>query len=201
MLLTVIVPVYNQDDLIIRALGSIPVRPDIEIIVIDDGSTDTTLEKVLEYRAEHPERFITVISLAENKGLGYAKNVGYTNASGMYINQLDSDDYLYTDKYEMVMNELDGTDIVYMDLKINNDTVWSVNKNTQDLFCGGTLRFIRKEFLGDSRCPEIRAGEDWFLNDELQKKEHTDKFTGICAYHYNFPRAGSLCDQRNRGLL
>lgn len=201
ILLTVIVPVFNQEDLIVRALDSIPKRDDIEIIVIDDGSTDYTLDTVLDYRDDHPERRITVISLAENKGLGNAKNVGYTNANGLYINQLDSDDYLYTEEYEKVIEELDGTDMVYMDMRINNGEVWRVNESTKHLWCGGTVRFIKKDFLGGSRCPEVRAGEDWFLNEELQAKPHTDKFTGLVAYHYNFPRPGSLCDLRNRGLL
>lgn len=201
MLLTVIVPVYNQADLIERALDSIPRRDDVETIVIDDGSTDNTLDTVLNYRKNHPEMFMTVISLAENKGLGNAKNVGYTNASGDYINQLDSDDYFYTEEYEKAIDQLDGTDMVYIDLKINSGDVWAVNEKSKHLWVGGTLRFIRREFLGDSRCPEIRAGEDWFLNEELQKKPHTDKFTGLVAYHYNFPREGSLCDLRGRGLL
>ena len=201
MLLTIIVPVYNQADLIERALDSIPRRDDVETIVIDDGSIDNTLDTVLNYRLNHPEMFMTVISLAENKGLGNAKNVGYMNAHGDYINQLDSDDFLYTEEYEKAMSQLDGADMVYIDLKINSGDVWRVNENSKHLWCGGTLRFIRREFLGDSRCPEIKAGEDWFLNEELQKKPHTDKFTGLVAYHYNFPREGSLCDLRGRGLL
>ena len=41
-LVTVIIPVYNQEELVIKALESIPKRNDIEIIVIDDGSTDKT---------------------------------------------------------------------------------------------------------------------------------------------------------------
>jgi glycosyltransferase involved in cell wall biosynthesis len=131
----------------------------------------------------------------------YAKNVGYDNALGDYINQLDSDDYLYTAEYEKIIDQLDGTDMVYMDLQIDNGDIWRVHEGTKHLWCGGTVRFIRKDFLGDSRCPEIRAGEDWFLNEELQKKPHTDKFTGIVGYHYTFPRDGSLCDLRNKGEL
>ena len=51
------------------------------------------------------------------------------------------------------------------------------------------------------RCPVIRAGEDWYLNEEMQAKPHTEYYTDIVGYHYNFPREGSLCDLRNRGLL
>lgn len=201
MLLTIIVPAYNEQSRICTALDSIPRRDDLEVIVIDDGSTDDTLNTVLQYREANPELRMVIISLAENKGLGNAKNVGYTNATGDYINQLDCDDYLYTDAYKQVLRELDGTDMVYMDLQIDSGDIWSVNEETKHLWCGGTVRFIRREFLGDSRCPEVRAGEDWFLNEELQMKPHTDKFTNIVGYHYTFPREGSLCDLRNRGLL
>ena len=47
--LSIIVPVYNQENLIIRALDSIPKREDIEVIVVNDGSTDSTLEKVAQW--------------------------------------------------------------------------------------------------------------------------------------------------------
>lgn len=198
MLLTVIVPVYNQADLICRALDSIPRRGDLEVIVIDDGSTDNTYDVVKNYVSDLNLR---IIRLPENKGLGNAKNVGYDNAKGDYINQLDSDDYFYTKRYEQAMAELDGTDMVYIDLQIDSGVIWRVREDTKHLWCGGTVRFIRREFLGCSRCPTIRAGEDWFLNEELQKKPHTDKFTGIVAYHYTFPREGSLCDLRNKGKL
>lgn len=199
MKLTVIVPVWNQEKLLQRALESIPQRDDIEILIINDGSTDKTLEIAEAFQKTRPN--VRIITNEKNLGLGATKNVGYDNALGDYINQLDSDDYFYTDAYNKAIDQLDGTDMVYMDLKINNGNVWRVTDETKHLWCGGTLRFIRREFLGESRCPEVKAGEDWFLNEELQKKPHTDKFTGIVAYHYNFPRKDSLCDLRNRGLL
>lgn len=198
-LLTIIVPVYNQEELLLRALDSVPIRDDIEVLIINDGSTDRTLEIAEEYQSKHDN--VRIITNPTNIGLGASKNVGYDNAKGQYINQLDSDDYFLTDKYNKVIDLLDGTDMVYINIQINNGNIWSCNKNTVHLWCGGPLRFIRREFLGNHRCPEVRAGEDWFLNEELQKIPHTDKFTNICAYHYNFPREGSLCDQRSKGEL
>jgi glycosyltransferase involved in cell wall biosynthesis len=200
-LVTIIIPVYNQKDLIIRALDSIPVREDIEVIVVNDASTDGTLENVLFYKFKHPEMDIKIKSNVENKGLGYTKNIGYANAIGQYVNQLDSDDYLYTDEYIKVLEQLDGTDIVYMNLASNDGTIFKLSPETQKGYCSGAARFIRREFLGDSRCPDIRGGEDWYLNEELQKKPHTDKFTGIVGYHYNFPREGSLYDLMVKGKL
>lgn len=201
-LLSIIVPVYNQEDLIVRALDSIPKREDIEVIVVNDASTDSTLEKVAQWIFQNNCIFdIKYISLHENKGLGNAKNVGFDNAEGEYVNQLDSDDYLITENYEKVINELDGTDIVYSNIEINSGDIFDINKDNQSQFCSGCARFIRREFLGDTRCPTIRATEDWHLNEKLQKKPHTDKFTGIVSYHYNFPREGSLYDQFIKGEL
>lgn len=199
--LSIIVPVYNQEDLIIRALDSIPKRDDIEVIIVDDASTDSTLEKCIKWIARSDYFNIKLISLIENEGLGNAKNVGFDNAEGEYINQLDSDDYLITENYEKVIDELDGTDIVYSNIEINSGDIFDINKDNQSQFCSGCARFIRREFLGDTRCPTIRATEDWHLNDKLQKKPHTDKFTGIVSYHYNFPREGSLYDQFIKGEL
>ena len=201
MLLTIIVPAYNEETRIEKALDSVPRREDLEVLIVDDGSTDKTYEVCQKYAEEHSDLNIRIIRLEKNQGLGNAKNVGYENAHGDYINQLDADDYLITEAYEHVMQELDGTDMVYMDLQIDNGSSWRVREETKHIWCGGPLRFIRREFLGDSRCPAIRAGEDWFLNEELQKKPHTDKYTGIVGYHYSFPREGSLCDLRSRGLL
>ncbi len=133
MILTVIVPVYNLDSLLMRALKSIPVRKDIEVLIINDASTDRTLEVALEYQKDHPNT--RIITNPHNLGLGATKNVGYDNALGDYINQLDADDYLYTEKYNSIINMLDGTDMVYMDLRINNGSVWKVRPETNHLWC------------------------------------------------------------------
>lgn len=196
--LSVFICVWNQEELVLRALDSIPKRDDIEVVVVDDGSTDDTLKNVLEYRKNRP---VTVISLAENKGLGNAKNVAFDYCKGEYIHQLDSDDYLYTDEYSKVIDELDGSDIVYCDARVNDGGVFHLSAESQRGLCAGMFRFFKREFLAEHRCPEVRAGEDWYLNEELQAIPHTDKFTGIVAYHYNFPREGSLFDLLKKGLL
>jgi len=199
MKLSIIVPVYNQQDLIIKALDSIPKRNDIEIIIINDGSTDSTLDICKKWMEGKDN--IKIISYGENKGLGHAKNVGYDNASGEYINELDSDDYLYTSEYLKVIDKLDGTDIIYMDLKMNDGTILNFNPNSKLKWGSGCARFIRREFLGDERCPEIRYAEDYYLSVQLNKKNPTEKYTNIVGYHYNSPREGSLCDVAYKNLL
>lgn len=183
--ISVIIPVYNQEKLVSRAIDSIPKRKDIEIIVIDDKSTDNTL-KVLKERKD-----ITLLQNDVNKGVGYTVNKGYDNAHGEYIVLLGSDDYFYTEEFEKIITELDGTDLVYFNLQLNDGYVWHLNEQTKRDYCGST-KFIRRKFLGNTRNPEIRAREDWYFYNDLLKKNPTEKFTDKTIKHYNFPREGSL---------
>jgi glycosyltransferase involved in cell wall biosynthesis len=83
-----IVPVYNRANLIQYTLDSIlsQKEPDTEIIVVDDGSTDGTLETLRRYGNK-----IKVLR-QQNKGPGAARNLGISHAKGKYITFLDSDD-------------------------------------------------------------------------------------------------------------
>lgn len=201
MKVTVGIPVYNQENLVIKALESIPKRDDIEIMVIDDGSTDKTWNNLLRYREKHPELINLVVLYNEkNKGVGYTVNRIYDNAKGEYITLLGSDDHFNTEEFEKIMKELDGTDMVYYDLQINDGTIFHLSQETKQKYCGST-KFIKKAFLGNTRNPERRAREDFFFYQELLKKNPTEKFTGLVVKHYNFPREGSLTDLACKGEI
>ena len=199
---SVIIPVYNQEKLVIRALDSIPKRDDIEIIVIDDGSTDSTWNNLLNYRNNYLDFFNLILIYNEkNRGVAHTVNKGYDNANGEYIVLLGSDDYFYTERFEQALNELDGTDLVYFNLQINSGEVWRVTPETKINLCGST-KFMRKVFIGDTRCPEDkRAAEDYDFYQKLLKKNPTEKFTDITVKHYNFPRQNSLTDLLIKGKL
>lgn len=199
---TVIIPCYNQEKLIIKAIESIPKRSDIEIIVIDDGSTDNTWNNLLKYTEEHEEliNFILLYN-EENMGVAYTVNKGYDNANGEYVVLLGSDDYFYTDKFEEILKELDGTDLIYFNLQINNGEVWRLSEQNKDFYCG-SVKFMKNSFIGNTRCPvEKRQAEDRVFYNELLKKNPTEKFTDITVKHYNFPRLNSLTDLYFKGLI
>ena len=80
-LLTIIMPIYNQPILVIRALDSIPVRDDIEVICIDDCSTDNTFEVLQEY-VKHSSLDITLLRNEHNSGIGFTTNRGIDLAQG-----------------------------------------------------------------------------------------------------------------------
>lgn len=197
-LVSIIMPVYNQPEMVIRALNSIPKRDDIEIVIVDD-STDETTENIRRWA--EGKTSVRLIHHETRMGIGHAKNEAIENATGRYVHELDADDWLYTREYEQAMAALDGTDIVYISLRINSGAVFWVTEESQRGFCAGTARFIRREFLGDTRCDEVMCNEDFEFNERLQAKPHTDKFTRIVAYHYNFPREGSLYDMMIKGQI
>ena len=199
--ISVIIPCYNQEQLVTKAIDSIPKRNDIEIIVIDDGSTDNTWNNLLEYRSQH-EDILNLIYLynEENKGVAYTVNRGYDVAKGEYVVLLGSDDYFYTDKFEEIIQELDGTDLVYFGVRINNGEEWDLNENSKILLCG-SYKFMRREFIGTTRCADKITGEDRPFYMELLAKNPTEKFTHKIIKHYNHPRDGSLTDMVRKGIL
>lgn len=199
--LSVLIPVWNQDELVIRALNSVPRREDLEVVICDDGSTDNTLKNVKSYAKSHENLRIRVLWNRENKGLGYTKNKLYDNAKGEYVYELDSDDYLITDEFSKVVDLLDGTDLVFVNLQVNSGEILFLNDQTKHIWVGGASKFIRREFLGDIRCDEVRVFEDVAVNKGIMEKPHTEKFTGKVVYHYNWPREGSLCWLGSRGLI
>lgn len=89
---SVIIPVYNGESYLKQCLDSLTVQSlkEIEIICIDDGSTDNTLE-ILEAYKEKDSR-ITILT-QKNKGAGAARNLGIQNSKGEYLSILDADDF------------------------------------------------------------------------------------------------------------
>lgn len=186
---SICIPLYNQEDLIIRALDSIPKRDDIEIILVDDNSTDNSLDRVLDWWVDNDVN-MRVIHNTFNKGVSKAYNRCYDSATGEYIYHLDDDDYLLPE-WEKCLEYLDGTDLVYVNAQINNGEIYKPSEENHN-FCAMWFKFIRRAFLGDLRRPENVYGGDYELNLTLLSKPHTFVYTDILAYHYNRPRVGSI---------
>ena len=91
--ISVIIPAYNAKDYIRTCLDSVLQQTfqDFEIIAVNDGSKDNTLDILNEYKEKYPEK-IHVIS-QENQGLSVTRNNGVAAAKGEYVFFLDSDDY------------------------------------------------------------------------------------------------------------
>lgn len=196
--ITVIVPFYNTADLLKRALDSIPLADDVQVILLDDGSTDDSWNIALDWWRNHNlETTGSVIHRWEqNKGVAKTMNLGFDLAKGEYIVSLSSDDYYVTD-FEPFRPYLDGeNDLVFFNLEVNDGTVWNVSEENMDTFVGA-VKFIRRTFLGNTRIPNIKYKEDIPFSFELYKKEPKCVFTHTVLKHYNFPREGSLIWQAN----
>ena len=104
--ISIIIPVYNVEEYIKKALDSMcsQTLEDIECICIDDCSTDNSKKIIQEY-VEKDSRF-RLISLSENKGQGSARNLGIQNAHGEYLMFLDSDDWYANNACEVVYNHM-----------------------------------------------------------------------------------------------
>lgn len=96
---TVVIPLYNKEKYIIRAIESVlnQTYDDVEIIVIDDGSTDSSLSKVKKIKSSK----IRIIQ-QENAGVSAARNKGIANAKFKYIAFLDADDEWHTRYLEKI---------------------------------------------------------------------------------------------------
>ncbi|MFK3843775.1 glycosyltransferase [Serratia sp. NPDC087055] len=105
-LLSVIVPFYNNEDFVVASLSSLfnQIGDDIEVVIIDDGSTDASAGRVSELLAKWQHPHVTFIS-QKNGGIANARNVGLHHAQGRYITFLDGDDLL-SDDYLSILRPL-----------------------------------------------------------------------------------------------
>ena len=97
---SVVIPCYRCADTIVRAVASVAaqtLRP-AEIILVEDCSSDETLEILNKLQSEYPSGWIKVIPLSFNVGAGEARNAGWDAARGSYIAFLDADDSWHTQK-------------------------------------------------------------------------------------------------------
>ncbi len=101
------IPSYNSEDYMSRAIESIlPGGEDVEIIIVNDGSKDGTLQIAREYKEKYPD-IIKVVD-KENGGHGDAVNYGLANATGKYFKVVDSDDWVDEEALLLILSFLKG---------------------------------------------------------------------------------------------
>lgn len=155
-LLTITVPCYNSQEYMRFCIDSLLAGGErVEIIIIDDGSTDRTGEIADMYAEKYPE--IVKVIHQENKGHGGGINSGIKHASGKYFKVVDSDDSLDKQAFEKVLDSLEvlEADLVVTNYKYCHDNVkWDkVIKYTRPLPCNKvigwqqTRRFKPEQYL------------------------------------------------------
>src|SRR5262245_10729895 len=116
-LVSVVIPAYNLADWIAETIGSVlhQTYQDLELIIVDDGSTDRTAEIAESVLRKGKLRF--EILQQENKGPSVARNRGWRAASGKWIQFLDADDLIHPQKIEtqITQNRHAGSAVIYSD--------------------------------------------------------------------------------------
>lgn len=108
-LFSVIMPVYNREKIVVKALESVKAqqyRP-IELIIVNDGSTDKTLEKIEAWTNKNLDEGFTVKLISQtNAGPSAARNKGIENSNGKYIQFLDSDDLIPPERFNVLVEQM-----------------------------------------------------------------------------------------------
>ena len=190
-LASVVIPVYNTAPYLRQCLDSVVNQTlrDIEIICVDDGSTDDSPAILEEYAANDPR--ITILR-QQNQYAGVARNNGMVQASGKYILFCDSDDYIALDALECMVekSEEDSADICvcaaeryyeHLDLTVSAAGYLKMNRvpdtlpfnrktNSEYIFSFATImmfnKMFRREFLVENglKYDSTRNGEDVYIS-------------------------------------
>lgn len=132
---SVIIPVYNVEKYLERCVESVmrQTYKNIEVILVNDGSTDGSLKVCKTLQEKYPQ---LIIVDKPNGGLSSARNAGIKNSHGEYIAFLDSDDWVTSDCYEYMLslavsNHADLSDVMIYQVKSEHDRVPSVEEKIE----------------------------------------------------------------------
>lgn len=216
-LISIIVPVYNILDYLPRCVQSLQAQTydKIEIILVDDGSTDGT-DKLCDQLAEKDERI--KVFHKENGGSSSARNLGIAKASGEYIGFVDSDDYVEPNMYEMLYNGIEKyhvsvAQIGRNEIDMNGNALPDICIPPTEAECIGAKDFLRelllhrgdcsfctklikKELLAKEQFPLGILNEDFHLLVKLLDEIGTIVSLPGQAYHV-FCRMGSNTRKEN----
>ena len=178
---SIIVPVYNVSQYIVKCLDSIygQTYNNIELILVDDCGSDDSMTIVHDYLASHVSIDAHIISHKKNRGLSAARNSGMEKASGEYVYFLDSDDYITLDciealvrplnnkKYDVVVGDYQYSNGENSDLKLHNEEL--SGQQILDSYANGLWyvmawnKLCRKDFLLDNHL----TFEEGYLHEDV----------------------------------
>lgn len=190
-LFSVIMPVHNAEEFLEDSLNSlfyqtINFQKNIQLIIINDGSTDKSEEICLKYQSQYPKNIRYIKQ--ENKGVASARNCGIKYIEGKYVNFFDSDDIWAENAFELASAFLEknpetdiaacrkkffGSDKGYhgLDYKFSKTRVIDLNQNFEAIQTDVSSAFIRTEAIKNSFCESLEVSEDTrFINEILLEK-------------------------------
>lgn len=210
---SIIVAVYNVENLIRRCLDSIRAQSfsDFEVILINDGSKDNS-GKICDEYAEKDRRFKAIHQ--NNQGVSRVRERGIKESSGIYTIHVDPDDWIEKDMIEQLMKtaQKDDADIVICDYFVNKGDSQAtkceqpLSLNPQEVLLelfyriSGSLcnKLIKRELYGGiSFINGISCGEDYLTCMRLLKKAHRLSYTHQAFYHYDISSNGESLTKSN----
>ncbi|MCT3834385.1 glycosyltransferase family 2 protein [Elizabethkingia anophelis] len=171
--ISVVIPMYNAENTIARALYSVinqTYEGPFEIIVVNDGSKDSSEEVVNQFINENPGIEIKLIK-QKNGGVSKARNTGLKSVSGEYIALLDSDDEWLNNKIELQYPYLYNNVCDFVTCLRNNDKISFPYKLTDNTFAHVTLKKLLIKVVGQTSTALFKSAilEQVGYFDENQK--------------------------------
>lgn len=203
--ISVIVAVYNTEKYVEKCLNALlnQTYQNLEIIVVEDGSTDNSKEVLKKYA---DNKKIKIIYNKKNSGLSYSRNVGLENATGDYIGYIDSDDYVDLDYYEKLMHAIidSKADIAICDMKVvdeetntetvsrccNSDEFTVYNVIDNGLAASACNKLFKKELISKYKFAEGKVNED--IAVVIPTLVNAKKISYANTYYYYVQRGGSI---------
>ncbi len=161
--ISVIVPVYNKEEFITDCIGSVfsQTFTDYELILVDDGSTDSGVERMLSAVGSRGD---ITLCVKENGGPSSARNLGIRLARGKYLLYVDADDMLTPDALETLIRNLEGQDLLYFNCRVLYDEAEAESEFLHAHFRSFTDYYSRKGIpAGTCSGPELF---DLFIRNE-----------------------------------
>lgn len=209
-LISIIVPVYNVEEYILRCIRSITNQSyqNYELILIDDGSSDASYA-LCKAEAEKNDK-ITLIQKT-NEGSGYARNTGIDIARGNYLLFVDSDDYLLDNCLERCVSvaQKENCDIVQFkyaegclsDYKVIPKSSNYILLNSKQAFCSKAVnvciwgKLIQRNLMKNIRYPKVSVHDDEFISYKLLYAASNIAILDEC-YYYHYKNPSSLMRQK-----
>lgn len=199
-LISILVPAYQAEKTIFRCLKSILEQTDdnYEVIVIDDGSSDSTLSICQSFAANNKIRVLS----QNNHGIAFTRQRLLEFAVGQYIQFVDADDWVEPDMVEVMKSILchGKYDMIIFDYYLHNSmgtkyrsqkpsrlTASDLIKDISSPKMLGVLwnKLIRKELFSDVKFPNLKYCEDWCTCMSLFEKTCCIKYSAHALYHYD----------------
>ncbi|HEH9439628.1 TPA: glycosyltransferase [Aeromonas sobria] len=211
---SVIVPVYNTEVYVERAITSLMEQTldDVQIIIIDDGSKDNSLNIIKEVIARYParQRLVTLIS-RENRGVAATRAQGMELASGDYVIHLDSDDWVELNWLEAMYSKAveENADVVVCDYRsvyatksthikqpIGQDGIECVKKLLEGELHGSTWnKLVRRSLIVGNKLtfsPGINYLEDFILVIQIFLVANVIDYISLPLVNYNQTNVSSI---------